>query len=149
MNAVLWQPDRALLNAALTVKNTPSIAWAAYRTIFPGTTPFALAVNNVNQARSAFKTFEVRLPERVDEMIETLQSSCRRSEEKRKALADEARKQRGLLEDATSMVTAAVDALSMAEIDDEDFRELLDALDIDPEDPVEKLHAFYATEAKA
>lgn len=112
-----------------------------------------LAVNNVNQARSAFKTFEVRLPERVDETIETLQSSCRRSAEKRKALADEARKQRGLLEDATSMVTAAVDALSIAdEIDDEDFREFLDALDITPEDPedaVEKLLALYATEAKA
>ncbi len=141
VTAVLWQADRALLNAGLLVKNNPSIAWALVQTLSPKTHPIVLGSNDDRALQKALVAMRIGFDGPAPDFTETMRQIGTKLAERRKIIAEEAI-------DYRSVIEGAIDELETAVLLLENVKKMRDGTP-DSDIPAERLFTFYGGEAKA
>ena len=145
LTAVLWQPDRAFLNAGQFALKNPSIAWAVEQTLSPKTMPIILAMNDIRQAQTGLGMMSLDRADTGEGFVKTMEKICANIAKRRATIADDAREDRCFFEKTTCDIEYALDVFENTM----KIRELMDGGSLDPEDPADRLLAYFASEAKA
>ena len=141
VTAVLWQADRALLNAGLLVKNNPSIAWALVQTLSPRTHPIVLGANDARALQKTLVAMRISFEGPAPDFTETMRQIGTKLAERRKIIAEEALDYRNVIE-------GAIDELETAVLLLENVKKMRGGAP-DTDNPAERLFTFYGGEAKA
>lgn len=141
VTAVLWQADRAFLNAGLLVKNNPSIAWALVQTLSPRTHPIVLGTNDAPAMQKALVAMRIGFDGHAPDFTEAMHLIGTKLSQRRKTIAEEALDYRNVIESEIDELETAVMLL-------ENAKKMHDGAP-DTDNPAERLLAFFGGEAKA